>query len=173
MNVVSAYTDGGIIGKNPSTIGGSWAYVFLNGDGRNVGECSGVVTPEDIGLPAITNNLTELFAAVQAMCDLPDGWAGTIFTDSYVTLCRISKKFPRPKFNGIPAELRELCLSQRYRLGAYGVELLAGHPTADDLRRGRKKGTNLPVSVWNVHVDKKCGAAGRAFVESLKESRAV
>lgn len=155
MNEV--YCDGGVIGRNPSTIGGTWAYVVPHTDGTCTVE-SGVVTPQEAGLPVITNNYTELFAVVKAMENLPEGWDGTIFTDSNVTVSRIVRRRKPPKFEGIPADLQLRLAEARKRI-VYDVVLIAGHPTKEELRLGKNhKGT--PVSKWNVIADEACETAG-------------
>src|SRR4051812_25459506 len=78
-----------------SIYGGGWAWAQVR-DGEVVSQGSGVLTPKQIGLESITNNLTELYALVSGMAQLPDEWKGTIVSDSHVTLCR---RFPNSKFN--------------------------------------------------------------------------
>jgi hypothetical protein len=76
-DAIALYADGGVIGANPSTIGGVWAWCQV-ADGRR-GQCaSGVITPTGAGLPAITNNLTELYAILEARESLPYAWSGAI-----------------------------------------------------------------------------------------------
>lgn len=167
MEIASAYSDGGCVGRNPSTLGGTWAYVLLSAAGEVLAEESGLVTPADVGLPAVTNNYTELLAAVRALEALPAGWQGTLYTDSFVTLCRITTG---KKFAGIPEPLRERCLTARAGL-RHRVVLLGGHPSRDDLFRGRRK-DGLPVSKWNVRCDALCGEQARRFL-AAQERKAV
>ncbi len=159
------YTDGGIIQANPSRHGGTWAYVVLDASEAVLCEASGVVTPADVGLPAVTNNLTELFAAVRALQVLPDGWAGTLYTDSQVTMFRLVN--PGAAFNGIPDGLRREVREQRRRLGAFRVVRLDGHPTQAQLASGvgKRGGT---CSRWNVHVDKRCNEQAAAFLAGTR-----
>src|SRR4051812_27988621 len=82
------YTDGGVIGANPSPIGGTWAFCIVDAGERITCE-SGIITPEQAGLPAITNNLTELLAIVNGREALPWAWSGTIYSDSWVSLQRV------------------------------------------------------------------------------------
>lgn len=148
IHIGEVYCDGGVIGCNPSELGGTWSFV--------VPGCpivSGVVTPREAGLPKITNNYTELLAAVQALENMPAGWAGTIYTDSQITLFRIRNQ--KPKFNGIPQDLQQRVWAARKRLGNYQVVLVGGHPTQNDLALGQDS-RGLPVSKWNVECDKEC-----------------
>lgn len=159
----AVYTDGGVIRKNPSPHGGTWAWCAIDAAGVLLRDDSGLVTPADVGLPAVSNNLTELLAAVKAMAGLPDLWEGTIYTDSFVTLCRITTG---KKFAGIPAGLVETCRFHRGRL-RHKAALLGGHPNRAELAAGvRKDGT--PVSQWNVRCDKECGRLAAAFMEQLQ-----
>src|SRR5438477_7404135 len=93
------YADGGVIGRNPSTLGGTWAWQ-ITWDDVALQFDSGFVTPDGICLAVVTNNFTELFAVVTGMHMLPDRWDGKIFTDSMITKCRLrqtGKKAPSMK----------------------------------------------------------------------------
>jgi ribonuclease HI len=151
------FTDGGIRGCNPSPLGGSWCWVLVAG-GLPVREASGFVTPADVGLPTVTNNVTELLAAIRALEAAPDGWSGTLYTDSKITLYRVDqrRKGQKPaRMAGVPAWMRDALQTAKSRLGAYRVSLLGGHPTAHELNRGCRE-DGLPVSMWNVHCDRVC-----------------
>jgi len=176
----AAYCDGGVIGSNPSSLGGTWAVVLLDAAGEPYVTASGVVTPEQIaGRPLITNNYTELLAAVEAMERLPEAWTGTLHTDSNVTRCLIVNK--RPSMAGIPEDLQRRLAAAKSRLGgawtpgedrrgATGgicVVLLNGHPTKAELAAGIGK-RGLPTSKWNVLCDKMCGDEAKRFVEAAK-----
>ena len=146
----SVYTDGGVVLKNPSDIGGTWAYCYVN-EGGLVSEASGYFLPGDLGMKQFTNNFTELLAALLAMEGLPDNWCGTIYTDSFVTKCRI--ELETVKFNGIPYPIQARVRYTRRRLGGYKVVLLGGHPSKADIVAGYRKKDNLPVSVFNKRCD--------------------
>jgi ribonuclease HI len=163
--VHATYCDGGALKKNPSPLGGTWCYCHVDAAGNQLGAASGVVTPADVGLPAVTNNFTELLAAVLALESLPEGWAGTLYTDSNVTRCRLTGA--KPRFNGIPLNLANRTLAVRRRLGDFRVVLLGGHPTKADLAAGRRK-DGLPVSAWNVFCDERCGREARDFLLAQK-----
>jgi hypothetical protein len=175
----AAYCDGGVISSNPSRIGGTYAAVFVSKSGEQMSSVSGTVTPAQAGLPAITNNYTELLAAVVAMELLPANWTGTLYTDSNVTRLRIVNA--KPSMTGIPNDLQERLAHAKSRIGgawspgqdrngATGgmcVVLLKGHPTKADLAAGegaRGEGKqSLPVSKWNVLCDKLCGEEAAKF----------
>ena len=113
----------------------------------------------------MTNNLTELLAAVLGMESMPANWDGTLYTDSQVTLYRVERRSPRKKaarMNGIPSALVERLNAARNRLGNYSVILLGGHPTYSDLALGHRP-DGLPVSQHNVHTDKLCNLAKEKF----------
>jgi len=151
----AAYCDGGVIGPNPSVRGGTWAFVLVDAltteDGCH--HQSGVVTPAEAGVDEVTNNLTELLAAVQALEAVHDGWKGTLYTDSHVTRCRLVNK--KPGMNGIPPALEARMWEQRERLGPLRVVLLDGHPTRAQLASGVGKRGN-PCSKWNKKCDDLC-----------------
>lgn len=163
--IVQVFCDGGVITANPSVIGGTWAWVQVGLTGERIKHGSGVVVPSQVGLPKITNNLTELLAVLEAVAHLSDGWHGTILTDSQVTLRRIDRRNRNPAMNGIPEFMVKRVREMKARLGVYGVTLLAGHPTQEDLRKGRKqKGAiSNPVSAHNVFCDWLCNQQSIGF----------
>jgi ribonuclease HI len=151
------FTDGGLSGSNPSPIGGSWAWCLVTEAGivRHQGGC---LRPADVGLPAITNNLTELYAAVQALEAMESGWDGVLHTDSQITLWRCERRDATRKpagMNGIPRGLQDRLHAAKGRLGAYTVVLLGGHPTDEELADGRRA-DGLPVSLYNCWCDSRC-----------------
>src|ERR1044072_235490 len=105
----AVYTDGGVIGSNPSLIGGTWAFCYVKND-LFVDARSGSVTPEVIGLAHVSNNFTELLAIIEALENLPAGWEGSLFTDSEGSLRR-AKKPGKGKEKGssgyVPGRVRE------------------------------------------------------------------
>ena len=153
------YCDGGVIGVNPSPYGGTAAFVVLCEDKHVTHEGVAIIRPAAIGLPAVSNNVSELVACLLGLRSLPDGWNGTIFTDSYVTRCRLVNE--DPKFNGIPQELVREVWMHRERMRGLSVTLLDGHPTKKQLAAGIGKRGN-PVSEWNVWCDRVCTQAGQA-----------
>jgi ribonuclease HI len=156
---IRLYSDGGCITKNPSSVGGTWAYLQVDCAGPTIlKEESGLLLAGYLGLPKITNNLTELEAAVRALESVPDGWDGTLFTDSFITLCRISRD--KTKFNGIPYPLVNRVDAVRKRLGKFQVVLLGGHPTKAELEKGLRH-DNYPVSRFNVRCDELCQIEAR------------
>lgn len=160
--VVSVYADGGVVGRNPSPKGGTWAYLHLDAGGNMVANRCGVVTPErdGAGLATISNNFTELWAALLGLEALPDGWAGTLYTDSEVTRGRLVNA--RPSFTNIPECVQERVVRVKARLGPFTAVLLSGHPTQEQLARGTGKG-GRPVSRWNVLCDQICTRLAAKF----------
>lgn len=154
------YTDGGCVGMNPSKTGGTWAWVAVTPKGNESSRAAGVITPIEAGVEAVSNNLTELLAAIMALEDAEAGWDGTLHTDSYVTLCRLTRR--HAGFKGIPDHLRQRLSIVRGRLGLFRVALLDGHPTRKQLASGRGKRGN-PVSKWNVLCDDLCSEQAFLF----------
>jgi ribonuclease HI len=162
--IASIYADGGLLSSNPSSDGGTFAFVLVDEEGNAIEHTSGIVRPEHAGLAAITNNYTELLAVTQAMLYVPERWDGMIYTDSYVTVCRLTAKVP--KMNGIPHGLQEKFAEARARLGAFCVTLLDGHPTRKQLESGIGKRGN-PVSKWNKLCDDLCNQQAAMFWEKV------
>lgn len=160
--MISIFCDGGCIVKNPSIYGGTWCYVLVE-DNKSISTASGIILPNDVGLPAITNNLSELFAALKGLAAAPTGWQGALYTDSLITLRRITTG---EKFNGIPQKLREKTLELRRGRKWQGI-LLSGHPTKAQLEIGiGRKGR--PVSKWNVYCDQECKRLATEFMKGFK-----
>ena len=154
------FVDGGVIKQNPSPFGGTWAWCLVE-DGEKVEGRSGVILPEDLGTKkkVVTNNQTELLAAVQGLSALPLTWAGTLFTDSKVTLHRL---LGSPSFNGIPQWLVRKTLELR-RNRKWTATLVKGHPTRIEAENGRTKRGTL-VSPWNKWCDDECKRLAKNFL---------
>ena len=160
--IAAAYSDGGVIGRNPSPIGGTWAYVLVDASGEPITQASGVI-PAEPG-STVSNNVAELVAALRALAALPGGWAGTFYSDSQVTIGRI---FWGWAWRGLPLAWQERAHQIRARLGAVQPVLLQGHPTQVDLARGVGSKRGLPVSPHNVTCDRLCQEAGRAYLSKI------
>jgi ribonuclease HI len=174
QNTASIFCDGGVISRNPSEHGGTYAFFFLDEQENEIACGSGFVLPESKASESvpeadfwfcehshITNNVTELAAVVFALQQLPDGFEGTLYSDSYVTLCRMRNKNPR--WVGVPDALKAATLVERERHPNITYVLLDGHPTKDQLAAKIGKRGN-PCSPWNVRCDKRCGELAKAFL---------
>jgi ribonuclease HI len=156
------YVDGGVIRKNPSAIGGTWAARLVE-DGRVLWGTGGVITPKEAQMPEITNNLTEMLALVRGLSLLPDDWQGTVYSDSEITLGRA---FMGWKWKNIPLWLHHEYQAQVKRLKYWPViryVRLDGHPTREHLATGKGK-RGGPVSVHNAWCDEACGHAAAVFM---------
>lgn len=160
------YVDGGVIGHNPSTIGGTMAWRrVINRQVSSQGVA--IITPDGAKLPAITNNLTEMLALVNGLESLPEHWIGTVCSDSQVTLGRA---FMGWKWKNIPMWLHHEFQFHRKRLVNYEkfkYVLLDGHPTRAQLLSGVGK-RGHPVSEHNVWCDQACGLKAQAFAAGMQ-----
>lgn len=160
------YVDGGMIKRNPSTIGGTWAYIIVAlADGSIYKQDSGVVTPSDFGVPAVSNNQTEMYAMLQGLKALPVTSLVNVYSDSMITLGRINSGW---KWTNIPPFMHEIYKAERKRLIAwpnYFFQLLDGHPTQAQLDYGIGK-RGHPVSIHNVWCDEACRAQAEGFMKS-------
>jgi len=157
------YTDGGVIGRNPSTIGGTWAYRILTADGQVIEQASGAIIPAEADVDVITNNLTELYAALHGLEKLPANFTGAIYSDSQITLGRL---FWSWRWTNIPPWMHNKYRALRKRITTWEQitpVLLAGHPTRAELAAGIGH-SNLPVSMHNLWCDQACQQAGRAYL---------
>lgn len=166
-DIIAVYADGGVIGRNPSPYGGTWAFCHVNPDGARIAEASGTITPVPAGVALVTNNLTELYAVVGGLLALPADWSGVVASDSQITLGRL---FWGWALAGIPEWLQNDMDKARRRLGWANCApvLLDGHPTRAQLATGIGKRGNR-VSEHNVWCDKACGEQARAFLAALHE----
>lgn len=158
-DAVAIYTDGGLIGQNPSPIGGTWAWCAVNKDGVRLVERSGVVlAPEG---RVITNNHTEQIAIVLALEAMPAGWCGELFSDSQVALGRVLWGWAE---KNLPPNISSRSRAAVKRLGIIAGFVLKGHPTRAELSAGVSAKINLPVSEHNVWCDKACRSASQNFL---------
>ncbi len=159
----SLFVDGGVIGANPSKLGGTWSWCLVQ-DGVIREQDSGLISCEDLEIKTISNNYTELFAALKGIASVTTWncrWDGTVYTDSLITLRRITNGL---KFNGIPNSMRLEALHLR-RFRRWKVVLIAGHPTKAELESGVARRNGNPVSKWNVFCDEECKRLAAEFMQ--------
>lgn len=161
------YVDGGVIGANPSMIGGTWACRLIHNTGRTR-DFSGVIQPHQMVhfKEPVSNNQTEMLALLEGLRRLPDDFNGTIYSDSQVTLGRA---FMGWKWKNIPSWMHAVYQLHRHRLKKWDeIEyvLLDGHPTKAQLAAGVGK-RGHPVSLHNVWCDQACKEAGETFLASI------
>jgi len=162
MSEIALYADGGLVGAQPKTLAGTWAYVIvINGVAWR--ERSGIIR-----VPGTTNNQTEMYAVLMGLKSLPDDFEGTVYSDSMVTLGRL---FCGWKWSNIPGEFHALFQTQAARLKFWGTEgikwvLLDGHPSKAQLAAGIGK-RGHPVSAWNVWCDSECNKRSAEYKAGL------
>lgn len=157
------YCDGGVVGRNPSPIGGTFAWCLVDA-GERVAERVGGLLPSDMGVLHVSNNNSELTALLDGLENLPAGWDGRVNSDSQVALGWVFLGWSQEK---VPAPLRERlnAMRQSGRLAGLRWRLLQGHPTKADLACGIGKKRTLPVSEHNVYVDQACQAHAKAMLD--------
>lgn len=159
------YCDGGVIGRNPSLYGGTWAFRRLR-DGLIVSEQSACISLLDAQVPAVTNNLTEMLALVRGLQSLPPTWIGVVYSDSLITLGRA---FQGWKWKNIPPWLHQEYQQARGCLVNWKQirwVLLQGHPTKAELAAGIGS-RGYPVSEHNVWCDKACGNRAAEYMAQI------
>jgi ribonuclease HI len=158
---VALYADGGVIGANPSSVGGTWAYCLVDAAGHRVLHDSGVVLPT-AEMPQVTNNITEMLAILYGLDQLPADWHGTVYSDSMVALGRI---FEGWRCSNVPPFVQDHLYRAWHRMDAFmriRHVLLDGHPTRDQLARGVGK-RGGPVSEHNVYCDQLCRDGAKRY----------
>lgn len=152
------FADGGVIEKNPSRMGGTWAWIQVGEDDNQVACGYGVITPAEARMETVSNNLTELLALLYGLERLPVEFRGIVASDSQVSLGRL---FMGWQWKNIPPWMHEKYQDARKRLPFWNdiqYVLLDGHPTRAQLAAGVGK-RGHPVSRWNVLCDKLCSQA--------------
>lgn len=157
--VTELYTDGGLIDRNPSKLGGTWAFVAVNGNGAPLYTGYGYVpSPEG---REITNNHMEQIAIIKALESVPDGWSGKVCSDSQIALGRVFMGWATRNLPGNIITRTEAALA---RVGRITWELIQGHPTKADLACGRGKKRGYRVSDHNVQADELCKVAANDYL---------
>jgi ribonuclease HI len=172
MLAKALFCDGGVVNKNPSNLGGTWAYCYVEGGARVV-EAHDYLLPWQMGTELITNNQMELIAMVFALEAMPLDWVGKIYCDSQNTLGRC---FEHWRMQNIPAWLMLRMdaavkrMEDRLTAGTITYELIAGHPTKADLARGYKDKGMVAYRVFphNVWCDRMCRVAAEELAEKLR-----
>lgn len=158
--IVAVYADGGVIERNPSPYGGTWAYCHIDKEGNWVRGKGGVIK-----VPGTSNNVSEFVAIVEGLDALPDGWSGTLYSDSQVSLGRF---FSGWALKGIPRQLIDRGGVVLRRMGHIEPVLLQGHPTRAELERGIGNKHGYPVSRWNCWCDRTCTKLAREYMQPLR-----
>ena len=169
--VTDVFADGGIIDRNPSAVGGTWAFRLVDFGGRPAYEASGHVAAAEVtplGPEWVSNNFTEVLALLLAFEQLPDGWTGSAYSDSKNAISAHSRAAWNPpvKPDYLPDAIWGRMVAARERLGPVKFTLLGGHPTEAELAAGCRR-DGKPVSEHNVFCDKAATAAGRAYLASI------
>ena len=146
------FADGGVVGANPSPLGGTWAFRVLR-DQQKVHEEAGLIPPK---YGPVSNNLSEIVAVLRGldwarMQSIPEV---SVASDSLITLRRITSE--RAAWNGIPGPVRQWAHTLLRDVNVSGAVLLDGHPTRAHLEAGIGK-SGRPVSEHNVWCDRACG----------------
>lgn len=167
MTIKELYVDGGVIGSNPSAMGGTWAVRLVSHKGF-CHDYSGVIQPHEITnmFETVSNNQSEMMAFLEGLRRLPAEFSGTIYSDSQVTLGRA---FMGWKWKNIPSWMHVVYQIQRKRLVKWEeikYVLLDGHPTKVQLEAGIGK-RGHPVSKHNVWCDEACRQAGEVFMDQI------
>jgi hypothetical protein len=168
--ILAAYADGGVIGRNPSLVGGTWAWCHVSTDLRVVADPylylvqrgSGLLLPEKVGGIPVSNNHSEYYALARCLKELPEGWSGTVYSDSQITLGRF---FLGWRHENVPPAWEAHMRALLARLGEVKWVLLDGHPTRAQLAAGKGKRGN-PCSSFNVWCDSQCTRQAREMGQS-------
>jgi hypothetical protein len=182
--ITHVYADGGLLGPNAKETGCvtggvyAWRHVCQEHLVPDVviAEGSGYLSPSaffPLGLahctviprPGISSNLAELVAILAGLEALPDGWSGTVASDSHFVL--LYWLFGKGTWATVPREQAERTARQLERLGPLIPLHLSGHPTQYELTAGfSKKGR--PVSEHNVWCDDRCQQLRQSYFDTVR-----
>jgi ribonuclease HI len=152
--MLHVYSDGGLMKRNPSPYGGAYAWCHVDpATNTRVRSQAAVVLPSHWRMPLLTNNVTELVAAVEGIMACPKGEEVWLFTDNDVTKARLTHA--RAAMRGVPEDLQIKTDLARRHVELVAVVLVKGHPSSRELMLGKTK-KGQPVSSHNVFVDREC-----------------
>jgi len=130
---IHLYADGGVILKNPSIIGGTWAWILVDTDNETmIKAAAGAFPPSlfrEMGGAPVTNNQTEMFALLRGLLELPVYRPVAVYSDSMVTLGRLWNGY---RWKNIPQLLHDWHKEVRAKItdwNRFQIILLSGHPT--------------------------------------------
>lgn len=177
MSPLHLYTDGGVIDKNPSPIGGTWAWVLVDKDNETVIDSkSGAFQPGVFRMypngpryETVSNNVTEMVAMLKGLRAVPLNTPFIVYCDSMITLGRIFRKW---RWRGMPPLIEKVwfaSITEKMNLDKIKNIQLAGHPTEAQLASGVGR-HGYVVSKWNVLCDLRCREAGE-LMPRLPENR--
>lgn len=154
MDDLSLYADGGVVGPNPSAIGGTYAWCIVENDARVLGDAHFMSAAVARVQGGVTNNQSEMMALLKGLEQMPNGWSGTVYSDSIVTLGRLFRGY---KWSNLPMWLHQRYRAQVARLNWASITHvhLDGHPTRAQLASGIGKNGN-PVSEHQMWCDQMC-----------------
>lgn len=165
--MLKLYADGGVIRQNPSPFGGTWAICMVNHLDQLVWKNSGIISPEDMETPFVTNNQTELLAVIYGLQRVMTSENDLeVCSDSQITLMRV---FGHSPFNNIPEWMINLLRWEQKRLTYFKKfthTLMDGHPTKAQVESGIGKKGHV-TSKWNVLCDKLCNEQAEKFLNSI------
>lgn len=176
------FADGGVILKNPSTIGGTWAWCGVSASGEHIREVGGYLLPNTstcpgwprVGSRTVTNNESEFYAALRAIESMPAGWSGMLVCDSKITLDRMWQLMQGEHLTAFRSDWQVRACRALQRSDGVRLVHVAGHPTIEDQWRGFtfKDGKKVRVSRHNVWCDKRCTELARDYERNLDWSDA-
>jgi ribonuclease HI len=132
------YTDGGLLSKNPSDKGGTWAWVCVDEEDNVLAKESGIVLPHHIDRERVTNNQSELTAIYRGLRSLPNGWQGQLWSDSRIALQWIGGT-PGRTWTSVPRRLSNLVIHELHRNRTTGGRIefmhLDGHREGSEFHK--------------------------------------
>lgn len=162
FEVKAIYTDGGVVGRNPSPIGGTFAWCHVDRHGLRLATNAGILKPEPALVHAISSNVMELYALIECLLALPAEWYGVVGCDSMITIGRVFDSWQLAQIpNWLIARLGQAL--RHVDIEKCKPVLLAGHPTQGELDVGFSKKRQLAVSIHNVWCDAECNEQKRFF----------
>jgi ribonuclease HI len=173
--IISAiFSDGGLVGRNPSREGGSWAWCGVSKDGEHIREQSGYLLTKNatcpgytrVGSDVVTNNDVEFWAALRALENMPDGWSGVLASDSQITIQRLKDCRDGVVITAFRNEWYKRASDAFKRLGTIKFVHVGGHPTQAQMADGQRENSDGTVTRVNRHqqwADDRCTELRKSY----------
>lgn len=118
------YTDGSTIVRNPSQYGGTYSFILVQYDNKEILRSSGVYIPKNMGTSTVTNNQMELLAILIGLQSAKEHklHITKIRSDSKIALGRM---FQGWRLKNIPDWMVEL--KDSFSVGGIRGEFVKGH----------------------------------------------
>lgn len=180
-DITALFSDGGLVGPNPSPKGGTWSWCGVAKDGEHIMEQAGYLLPNtvdrtkcpgnpSVGSDVVSNNDVEWYAAMRALEAMPDGWSGILVSDSKLTLDRLQKLRDGEHLMTFRMDWASRARSAFKKLDQVRFKHMPGHPNLAEQAAGfktKKDGTQVQVSRHQQWCDSTCTEWAKTYEQRV------